>query len=155
MLAWLQAVLPECKVGNLTTDWNSGVLLSALVDYCKPGLFPHWKRLGNTRYYIFSLPHLLYKSICRRQVEGNRKLHTGHGYRAARFGNSGRFRTGIFGIAVARRTVRNDVSVVFYETRLSRLSRHSTMGEFQIRKTRSEFYGMYSLAQYRKLKNAV
>ncbi|KAL1490329.1 hypothetical protein ABEB36_013043 [Hypothenemus hampei] len=45
MLAWLQAVLPECKVSNLTTDWNSGVLLSALVDYCKPGLFPHWRRL--------------------------------------------------------------------------------------------------------------
>ncbi|XP_057668388.1 filamin-A isoform X2 [Diorhabda carinulata] len=45
MLAWLQAVLPECKVGNLTTDWNSGILLSALVDYCKPGLFPHWKKL--------------------------------------------------------------------------------------------------------------
>lgn len=39
MLAWLQAALPECKVSNLTTDWNSGVLLSALCDYCEPGLF--------------------------------------------------------------------------------------------------------------------
>jgi filamin len=37
MLAWLQAALPECKVSNLTTDWNSGVLLSALLDYCEPG----------------------------------------------------------------------------------------------------------------------
>lgn len=45
MLAWLQAALPECKVSNLTTDWNSGVLLSALLDYCEPGLFPHWKSL--------------------------------------------------------------------------------------------------------------
>ncbi|XP_050306612.1 filamin-A isoform X2 [Anthonomus grandis grandis] len=45
MLSWLQAVLPECKVSNLTTDWNSGVLLSALIDYCKPGLFSHWRRL--------------------------------------------------------------------------------------------------------------
>ncbi|XP_017783791.1 PREDICTED: filamin-A-like isoform X1 [Nicrophorus vespilloides] len=45
MLAWLQAVLPECKVNNLTTDWNSGILLSALVDYCRPGLFPHWRKL--------------------------------------------------------------------------------------------------------------
>lgn len=45
MLAWLQAVLPECKVHNLTTDWNSGVLLAALVDYCRPGLFPHWRSL--------------------------------------------------------------------------------------------------------------
>lgn len=49
MLAWLQAVLPECKVNNLTTDWNSGVLLSALVDYCKPGLFPHWRKLGKPK----------------------------------------------------------------------------------------------------------
>jgi filamin len=37
MLAWLQAALPECKVSNLTSDWNSGVLLSALLDYCEPG----------------------------------------------------------------------------------------------------------------------
>ena len=37
MLAWLQAALPECKVSNLTTDWNSGVLLSALLNYCDPG----------------------------------------------------------------------------------------------------------------------
>lgn len=50
MLAWLQAVLPECKVSNLTTDWNSGILLSALVDYCQPGLFPHWKSLS--KFYI-------------------------------------------------------------------------------------------------------
>ncbi|XP_055852874.1 filamin-A isoform X2 [Episyrphus balteatus] len=43
MLAWLQAALPECKISNLTTDWNSGVNLSALLDYCEPGLFPHWR----------------------------------------------------------------------------------------------------------------
>ncbi|GBP62392.1 Filamin-C, partial [Eumeta japonica] len=46
MLSWLQAALPECRVNNLTTDWNSGVLLSALLDYCKPGVFPHWKELN-------------------------------------------------------------------------------------------------------------
>ncbi|XP_037872058.1 filamin-A isoform X1 [Bombyx mori] len=46
MLSWLQAVLPECRVNNLTTDWNSGVLLSALLDYCKPGVFPHWRELN-------------------------------------------------------------------------------------------------------------
>jgi filamin len=39
MLAWLQAALPECRVTNLTTDWNSGVLLSALLDYCEPGMY--------------------------------------------------------------------------------------------------------------------
>lgn len=45
MLSWLQGVLPECRVANFTTDWNSGINLSALLDYCKPGLFPHWKHL--------------------------------------------------------------------------------------------------------------
>ncbi|XP_013109625.2 filamin-C isoform X2 [Stomoxys calcitrans] len=45
MLAWLQAALPECKITNLTTDWNSGVNLAALLDYCKPGLFPHWRSM--------------------------------------------------------------------------------------------------------------
>ncbi|XP_037956587.1 filamin-C isoform X2 [Teleopsis dalmanni] len=45
MLAWLQAALPDCKITNLTTDWNSGVNLSALLDYCQPGLFPHWRSL--------------------------------------------------------------------------------------------------------------
>ncbi|XP_008544602.1 filamin-A [Microplitis demolitor] len=48
MLAWLKAVLPECRVNNFTTDWNSGVYLSALLDYCKPGLFPHWRQLDRT-----------------------------------------------------------------------------------------------------------
>jgi filamin len=41
-----QAVLPECRVSNFTTDWNSGVYLSALLDYCRPGLFPHWRNLN-------------------------------------------------------------------------------------------------------------
>jgi len=44
--AFSQAVLPECRVTNFTTDWNSGVYLSALLDYCRPGLFPHWKSLN-------------------------------------------------------------------------------------------------------------
>ncbi|XP_063231927.1 LOW QUALITY PROTEIN: filamin-C [Bacillus rossius redtenbacheri] len=45
MLAWLKAVLPECRVTNFTTDWNSGVCLSALLDYCRPGLLSHWRSL--------------------------------------------------------------------------------------------------------------
>ncbi|KAL3847017.1 hypothetical protein ACJMK2_017954, partial [Sinanodonta woodiana] len=27
LLAWMQAVLSECKITNLTTDWNSGIVL--------------------------------------------------------------------------------------------------------------------------------
>lgn len=45
MHSWLKAVLPDCRTGNFTSDWNSGVNLSALVDYCKPGLFRNWRNL--------------------------------------------------------------------------------------------------------------
>lgn len=41
----IQAVLPETGVNNFTTDWNSGVRLAALLDYCRPGLFPDWREL--------------------------------------------------------------------------------------------------------------
>ncbi|XP_068231445.1 filamin-A isoform X3 [Palaemon carinicauda] len=46
MLAWLKAVLPDCRVHNFTSDWNSGVYLSALLEYCKPGLYSNWKNLN-------------------------------------------------------------------------------------------------------------
>ncbi|XP_066943284.1 filamin-A isoform X1 [Macrobrachium rosenbergii] len=46
MLAWLKAVLPDCRVHNFTTDWNSGVYLSALLEYCRPGLYSNWKNLN-------------------------------------------------------------------------------------------------------------
>ena len=45
MLAWLKAVLPDCKIKNFTTDWNNGIYLSALLDHCSPGLMPHWQSL--------------------------------------------------------------------------------------------------------------
>lgn len=40
-----KAVLPECQVHNFTSDWNTGVNLSALLEYCRPGLYPHWRSL--------------------------------------------------------------------------------------------------------------
>lgn len=47
MLAWLRAVLPEdCNIKNFTSDWNNGINLSALIDYCKPGLMPNWRHLN-------------------------------------------------------------------------------------------------------------
>ncbi|XP_066266982.1 filamin-A-like isoform X4 [Branchiostoma lanceolatum] len=46
MLLWLQTVLLECRISNLSTDWNDGIALSALVDYCRPGLVPHWRSLN-------------------------------------------------------------------------------------------------------------
>ncbi|XP_061194598.1 filamin-A-like isoform X4 [Saccostrea echinata] len=48
MLAWLQAVIPECAISNFTTDWNSGVALHALIDYCRPGLCPNWRQMSRS-----------------------------------------------------------------------------------------------------------
>lgn len=46
MLSWLEAALPEFNITNFTTDWNSGIALAALLEYCKPGLFANWKSLS-------------------------------------------------------------------------------------------------------------
>lgn len=40
--------MPECRVNNFTTDWNSGICLSSLLDHCEAGLFPHWRNLDPT-----------------------------------------------------------------------------------------------------------
>ena len=42
LLAWFQASLPQFQIKNFTRDWNDGIKLSALVNYCKPGLIPNW-----------------------------------------------------------------------------------------------------------------
>ena len=39
-------MLPDCDIRNFTADWNSGIYLSALLDYCKPGLMPEWRKLN-------------------------------------------------------------------------------------------------------------
>ena len=39
-------MLPDCNIKNFTSDWNNGINLSALLDYCRPGLMPHWQRLN-------------------------------------------------------------------------------------------------------------
>ncbi|XP_076311299.1 filamin-B-like isoform X3 [Tachypleus tridentatus] len=46
MLAWLQSTLPDLNVTNFTRDWNNGIALSALIDYCEPGLISNWKSLN-------------------------------------------------------------------------------------------------------------
>ena len=45
LLSWINAVLPDKDITNFTTDWNDGLNLSALVDYCKPGLIPNHSSL--------------------------------------------------------------------------------------------------------------
>ncbi|XP_055869095.1 filamin-C-like isoform X3 [Biomphalaria glabrata] len=48
MLAWLQAVIPENHISNFTSDWNDGIALHALIDYCQPGLAPNWRQLNRS-----------------------------------------------------------------------------------------------------------
>ena len=46
LLGWMKTALPNSHVSNLTTNWNDGVNLSALVDYCQPGLIPNHASLN-------------------------------------------------------------------------------------------------------------
>ena len=41
LLGWIRMVLPRNNIKNLTSAWSDGRNLSALVDYCKPGLIPN------------------------------------------------------------------------------------------------------------------
>ena len=41
LLGWIKMALPNNNIENLTSTWNDGCNLSALVDYCKPGLIPN------------------------------------------------------------------------------------------------------------------
>ena len=41
LLGWIRMALPSNKIENMTSAWNDGCNLSALVDYCKPGLIPN------------------------------------------------------------------------------------------------------------------
>ncbi|KJH40811.1 hypothetical protein DICVIV_13224 [Dictyocaulus viviparus] len=47
VLTWLQSAIPEVKLTNLRTNWNDGRALSALLEYCHPGLCPEWKDLDS------------------------------------------------------------------------------------------------------------
>ena len=55
LLNWINSCIPDQPSGNFTTDWNDGLRLSALVDYCQPGLVPDHTsldpsdRLGNVK----------------------------------------------------------------------------------------------------------
>ena len=44
LLEWFQHKIPQQKITNLSTDWNSGINLAALMEACH-GLMPNWKEL--------------------------------------------------------------------------------------------------------------
>ena len=56
LLGWIRMALPSNKIDNMTSAWNDGCNLTALVDYCKPGLIPNHasldpkNRLENVRH---------------------------------------------------------------------------------------------------------
>ena len=45
VLKWVNEILPQMKITNLTTDWNNGIALAGLLNNLFPGLFPKWKSL--------------------------------------------------------------------------------------------------------------
>ena len=45
LLGWVNSSVPSMATYNFTTDWSSGVRLSALVDHCQPGLIPDYASL--------------------------------------------------------------------------------------------------------------
>ncbi|CEF63050.1 Jitterbug [Strongyloides ratti] len=51
IMAWLQSVLPEIKLTNFRTNWNTGKALAALINYCQPGLFEDWRNLDPNNSY--------------------------------------------------------------------------------------------------------
>jgi len=42
LIGWLQRKTPHIDVSNVTSDWQSGIKLGALVDGIAPGLIPDW-----------------------------------------------------------------------------------------------------------------
>uniref|UniRef100_A0A914YJC9 Calponin-homology (CH) domain-containing protein n=1 Tax=Panagrolaimus superbus TaxID=310955 RepID=A0A914YJC9_9BILA len=51
IMAYLQSILPEIKLTNFRTAWNDGIAISALIDYCQPGLIPEWRNLNSKNGY--------------------------------------------------------------------------------------------------------
>lgn len=49
MIQWLQGMLPGWKIENLTTDWNDGRCLIALINEVKPGIAPSTHTLDPTK----------------------------------------------------------------------------------------------------------
>uniref|UniRef100_A0A8R1DTB9 Calponin-homology (CH) domain-containing protein n=1 Tax=Caenorhabditis japonica TaxID=281687 RepID=A0A8R1DTB9_CAEJA len=49
VMAWIQSALPDLKLTNFRTNWNDGIALSALLEYCQPGLCPEWRSLDPSR----------------------------------------------------------------------------------------------------------
>ena len=48
LLKWIRKKIPDRNIKNLSTDWNNGINLGALVEACFPGVCPEWKDMEPT-----------------------------------------------------------------------------------------------------------
>ena len=42
---WAQSLLPQRKIKNMSSDWCSGIHLTALINVIRPGILPNWAAL--------------------------------------------------------------------------------------------------------------
>ena len=47
LLGWVATALPNKGISNFSSDWNDDINLSALIDYCMPGLIPNYASLDS------------------------------------------------------------------------------------------------------------
>ena len=45
LLKWVQRILPDRNITNLSSDWQNGVNLACLLNALVPDLFPNWQKL--------------------------------------------------------------------------------------------------------------
>lgn len=45
LLQWIRKKIPDRNIQNLSTDWNDGINLGALVESCFPGQCPEWQAM--------------------------------------------------------------------------------------------------------------
>ena len=45
LLKWVQHILPDRNITNLSSDWQNGVNLACLLNALEPDLFPNWQKL--------------------------------------------------------------------------------------------------------------
>ena len=49
LLQWIRKKIPERNIKNLSTDWNDGINLGALLEACFPGVCPDWEQMDPTK----------------------------------------------------------------------------------------------------------
>ena len=49
LLQWIRKKIPDRNIKNLSTDWNDGINLGALLEACFPGMCPEWKEMDPTQ----------------------------------------------------------------------------------------------------------